>query len=395
MKKIIGWVSANGVGFVFLFFVYLMASGAGFGGFYAKYGFHDLTDAVPDTQRFTFEKMVDETAYRPAVYRQLLPMIARGVESLIPQQERIEVNKKIIEKIKANRSASHVFYQGSALSENLVLEYLVVYALSFISLFVALFLMRSVCIELIEDRVAATLAPVAFAITLPLLLSKSGYFYDFPEIAFMAAGMWCAIRRRWLLFYLVTAVATVNKETYFLYAISLFPFFYSGKWKWSDFANASGLIVVGALINAYVKYRYRFNPGVVAEFHLWENLRFYLNPMSYVRFAINDGVITPNEFNIVNIFMVAWLIRSGWKFLGCGVKWHILLCAAINFPLFFLFCAPEELRNLSMLYMALVLLISINVREWIRRDPVARGNDLPHTPLNASLPSRDREREIQ
>lgn len=395
MKKIIEWVSANGAGFVFLFFIYLMAAGAGFGGFYAKYGFHDLIDAVPSTQRFTFEKMVDETAYRPAVYRQLLPIIARGVESIIPQKERVEVNRKIIEKIRVNRSVSHVFYQGSALNENLTLEYLVVYSLSFVSLFAALFLMRGVCIELTGSRVAATLAPIAFAIILPLLLSKSGYFYDFPEIAFMAAGMWCAIKRRWLTLYLVTAVATLNKETYFLYVISLFPFFYSGKWRVSDFSKMSGLIIIGALINAYIKYRFRFNPGVVAEFHLWENLRFYFNPASYFRFAINDGILTPNEFNVINIFMIVRMLRSAWKFLGSGAKWHVLVCALINFPLFFLFCAPEELRNLSMLYMALVLFISVNIREWVRRDLVLKNNDFSRCLLNDSPLPSDRQREIQ
>jgi hypothetical protein len=37
---------------------------------------------------------------------------------------------------------------------------------------------------------------------------------------------------------------------------------------------------------------------------------------------------------------------------------------ALNFPLFLLFCAPGELRDLSMLYVTLLLLVAASLAEW-------------------------------
>jgi hypothetical protein len=43
-----------------------------------------------------------------------------------------------------------------------------------------------------------------------------------------------------------------------------------------------------------------------------------------------------------------------------------LIAAAINFPLFFLFCIPGELRNLSMLYVPILFLMLANLEAWQR-----------------------------
>jgi hypothetical protein len=43
------------------------------------------------------------------------------------------------------------------------------------------------------------------------------------------------------------------------------------------------------------------------------------------------------------------------------MKRHAQIAAMINVPLYFLFCLPGELRDLSFLYVALVLLIAANI----------------------------------
>ena len=52
---------------------------------------------------------------------------------------------------------------------------------------------------------------------------------------------------------------------------------------------------------------------------------------------------------------------------------HAQIAAAINLPLYVLFCAPGELRNLSMLYVVLLVVLATNLEEW--RGVVARSSD--------------------
>jgi len=39
----------------------------------------------------------------------------------------------------------------------------------------------------------------------------------------------------------------------------------------------------------------------------------------------------------------------------------------INFPLYFLFCQPGEFRDLSLLYISLVLIIATNLQMWMKQ----------------------------
>ena len=57
-----------------------------------------------------------------------------------------------------------------------------------------------------------------------------------------------------------------------------------------------------------------------------------------------------------------WL---GWRRLPRIVQRHAQIAAAINLPLYFLFCSEGELRNLSFLYVVLLLLLAVNLNAWI------------------------------
>ncbi len=47
------------------------------------------------------------------------------------------------------------------------------------------------------------------------------------------------------------------------------------------------------------------------------------------------------------------------------VKLHAKIAAVINFPLFILFCTPGEMRDLSLLYLTFILIMALNLNEWI------------------------------
>jgi hypothetical protein len=77
------------------------------------------------------------------------------------------------------------------------------------------------------------------------------------------------------------------------------------------------------------------------------------------------GVRLINTFSVLPIALLVWTVWRAWKKLPLAVKRHAQIAAAINIPLYFLFCAPGELRDLSMLYVALLLVVAVNLNEWI------------------------------
>ncbi|WP_175108570.1 hypothetical protein, partial [Pararobbsia alpina] len=293
-------------------------------------------------------------------------IIARGIENSIAPERRDAVGKRIVAALDSNWSLKHTFGRSSAMQPRLALQYLIVYTLTFVSLFASLLFMRSVCLSLTGSPAAATLAPLAFAVAIPLLMSKNGYFYDFPEILFMSLGAWLALRDRWIALAVVTAIATLNKETYFLFALALMPFMIKGRPTSRDVLKIVAVVAAGVIVNLAVKAHYAASPGAPIELHLRDNLQFYLNPLSYLRLAIDYGVVMPNAFFVVNIALVVALVVRGWPMLSQPTRRHAIICAVINFPLFFVFCAPEELRNLSLLYITLTVLIAFNLKRWIR-----------------------------
>ena len=67
------------------FALFFVAAAASFNGFYDKWNLRDtLNGSTQGT--YLFEPMVDGTAARPFVYRQLLPMLANWIDARIPEQ---------------------------------------------------------------------------------------------------------------------------------------------------------------------------------------------------------------------------------------------------------------------------------------------------------------------
>src|SRR3954447_2250566 len=67
---------------VFFFILFFAAAAASFNGFYSKWHLREAgtTQYLP---RVSFEAMIDGTADRPFVYRQMLPMVANWVDARI------------------------------------------------------------------------------------------------------------------------------------------------------------------------------------------------------------------------------------------------------------------------------------------------------------------------
>jgi hypothetical protein len=60
-----------------------------------------------------------------------------------------------------------------------------------------------------------------------------------------------------------------------------------------------------------------------------------------------------------------WSVWRAWPRLPRPIQRHAQLAAAINIPLYLLFVVPGELRDLSMLYIVFLLVLAVNLKEWM------------------------------
>jgi hypothetical protein len=66
-------------------------------------------------------------------------------------------------------------------------------------------------------------------------------------------------------------------------------------------------------------------------------------------------------FSLPILALIAWTVWGGWRKLPVEMQRHAQIAAAINIPLFLLFCSPGEMRDFSMLYIVFLLLLAANL----------------------------------
>jgi hypothetical protein len=121
------------------------------------------------------------------------------------------------------------------------------------------------------------------------------------------------------------------------------------------------------VINLVVKHHFAGSPGAPALFNLWYNLKFIFNPRSYLLGEWTYGILLPKGFNVVILFLLFVLVRSGWGGLPRAAKQHALTVLAINAPLFVALGYTDEVRALSMLHVSAALLLCNSVAGWLAR----------------------------
>lgn len=117
------------------------------------------------------------------------------------------------------------------------------------------------------------------------------------------------------------------------------------------------MVVTAEIINIIVKKTYAANPGGVAIFHLFDNLKEYINPLTYIKFEITYEIIGPKKISVISVIVILTVFFSAWKYCSNLLKKHIIFVACINLPLFLLFCATGELRNLSLFFVSFTVII--------------------------------------
>lgn len=329
--------------FILYFAIFWAVASASHWGFFTKWG---LREASP---KYSIVMMLDGTAHRPLVYRQLAPLIANFLDRHTPASW----------KAGAEQAAWHLSKRSEP---EYRFRYLVIYYLTFLSLFISLFLLRLILIGWGLDETIALVTPIAFVLAMPYLQTQGGYFYDSIELLFFSAGFLLASRGRIAALIALTIPATINKESYFFFLATLYPLLSHVSTRRSAGIGIGAAMSVSLAVGLVIKFLLRDTPGGIVEFHLFRSLGQFSNLGTYFQSELTYGIIGPSGMFIGTLLFVAVVAMRGWPPCNPVIKQHIAIGAAVTLPLVLLFAFPGELRNFSILYVGFVVLLGYALR---------------------------------
>lgn len=335
-----------------LFAFFWMVAAAGFSGGVQKHG-------MPDGARGGgIEVMLDASAKKPYVYRQLAPLVANALDSVVPASLKDAIGAAVAPEQTYTRTYS-------VIKPEFRFRYICVYYLSFLSLFVSLFVLRRILLDYGIERWIALAAPATFVLAFPYIQTGGGFYYDQVELCFLTLAYLAALRGNLLLLGAISLAGTLNKEAFFFFVPALFPLLYERVGRKRALLACGIAILLAGLVNVALKIMFFSSAGVAAEFKLFRNILNYLNPLTYLKFENTYGIVGPAGVFAGTMAIVTIIFLRGWPTTPARVQQHILIAGALNLPLFFAFCAPGELRNLSLLFISFVILGANSLQAWV------------------------------
>jgi len=342
--------------------LFFTVAAASFNGFYDKNRLLDTNEFGSTQGRIAFERMVDGTANRPFVYRQLLPYIAGFIDSHVPSHVTDKLFKTYIHHdITIGRDP----YDSVVLqNRTYFLRYTLIYIMVFLFAWMAVHAMYEVAKAVGNPSPSAAIAAMGFILLMPYFMVNAGFYYDYPELFFFAVAIWMALKVDWWWLVPVAGVATLNKESFLLFVPSLYPLIRSRTTRNKALVATGVLLLVCVAVNLLLHVRYAINPGGTVEVHVMDQIENLMHPGNLFLREWTYGLLTFRGFNGVYLALTIWTFMRGWKYLSKPIQRHAQIAAAINFPAFIFLCAQGELRDLSMLYITLVLLLAANLTLW-------------------------------
>jgi hypothetical protein len=345
------------------FVLFFVAASVSFHGFYAKSHLRE-NGVVGSYPKANFEEIMNGTAFRPFVFRRMLPDIARFVDRVVPEDAKTRFYN--FQGIAPNTYLHEIAESPTARNPLYFFRYVALYAITFVFALIDLYAMYGVCRALNMPEPVAVFSSVLLEILLPYLMSGGGYFYDYGEIAFCALAVLFALRFDWWWLIPLAALGTWNKESFLLFILTLYPFFRLRRSKLVSFVAVA--VLAGVCLAVYFPIRTHFaaNPGGTVQTHWSDQMRVVLHPRTLL-IKTDDvyGVRSLRPFTIFPFVLLVWTVVRAWRRLPDVIKRHAQIAAVINIPLFLLFCVPGEFRDLSLLYIAWLLVIAVNLRDWM------------------------------
>jgi hypothetical protein len=335
-------------------------------------GFQDVNGFAGDTGEYSaysvsFLGLMRGTAQKPYIYRRLLPDVANWAGQVTPQplQDRIygwfyptqgfDTNPKVLSFGRSPIARSRVWF----------FRYLVLYLCEFLSALAAVCAMYLVCTAAGFPPAVRVFAPVVVMLLLPHVLI---FYYDYLELALIAVAVWMAMRFDWWWLLPVAAVGAWNKESFLFVIPSLYPLLRRRVSTRTACTAVLALCVVCGLVYLEARARFPNNPNSAVWLQWQEHVRA-LWSLRKQFYALQEtyGLRLPAASTLLPTGFLLWTVARAWKHLSAEVRLHAKIAAAINFPLYLMFCWVGEYRNLSFLSVFFLLAVAWNLQDGLER----------------------------
>ena len=340
-----------------LIFLVLTVTAAGFNGFFVKW---TLRDGDPN---FGLVAYMEGTGRRPFAHRVLLPNLVKEITAAIPDAQREKLAKRLIERKEIEKK-----YAQAQVPEKYVIEYHLMYLLAFLALFTLIWVLRSILCEVTGDKVAGTLAALLFGLIIPYIEVLGGYFYDFPEFLAFFLAVRFALSGKLIAVLILTPIAELNKETFFFFIPTLYPFVRQRLDFKKSAAYILGAMFVAGVTYLFVLSRFAENTGDMADWRIIDHAQDFFRLPSYFIMDSIYGIALPSRMFVTHIIYVLWIGKTAWKYLSDEWKLHVKTALVINGALYFMFVLPGELRDLGLLQTSFMVLTAFFIREVIRKN---------------------------
>jgi hypothetical protein len=317
--------------------------------------FMDVNGFRGDSERFGFNRMMTYSAERPFAYRILTPIIVNAVVAVIPQSVISSLDKDLL---KDSRLLKYV-----AVTENWDAEssarYHITYFYLFLCLVVTVIALRKLT-KLVYDFPAPVtdFAPALAMLLLPMTFVHGGYMYDFPELMFLVMLLVFMLQSRWRLYYLLFPLSLLNKETGILTILLFAALKYKAMPKATFWRHIAAQVLIGVPILVVIRLLFADNPEPTGHLRILTNLGFWINPLSYFKFAEIYAPLlgVPRGGNVITLFLIAFALAYRWREKPMQIRRLFWLPAIVVLPLFLFWGNRDEIRVLAPLFPSIYLL---------------------------------------
>ncbi len=238
-------------------------------------------DGINDNGRTKFMDMVNGRAYRPYVYRTLLPSTIRLLTSITPDRVQRDLSSFVEKDPLARPVFERLNWETSAAYPYLLSSLLMWVCIFGFAHFAASFVMHTCGIH---ESFAWRLGLAAVALLgLPAFFRFTSYIYDPPQLLLFTLALLLLARGNIGPFLVIFPFVCANKET----AILLIPVcafvcrnrYSRGKY----FTLLAGLVVTYAVVKYSISYAFRNNPGsfVEVQIQLFHNVGWITRGWSF------------------------------------------------------------------------------------------------------------------
>ena len=229
-----------------------------------------LSPGIDIYHRAFVSDMVYGNAYKPFVYRALLPGAARIIIALMPEPLKFQIQQAGLLLPNWNRAFA--------------VEYFVVCVLMLLSLVGFVFSLRLLFNSLYEkSEWCIRWITLTALFLLPGFYLYVNYIYDFSTLFLFTLGLAYLARRNWTRYLGVFFLGCLNKETTILLISLYFIYEWENRHKAPGrkfFSLLAAQVLIFMLIRGGLTWVFRDNPGSSLEFHLIEhNLPLLLAPI--------------------------------------------------------------------------------------------------------------------